>query len=92
MITTSKKINLKQLDEELGGFGLIADLNDPKKQLIGAADNSPITDEQIRAAVDAHIAKPTDEEVRILNRQEGIAKLKELGFSDAQIEALLTSF
>jgi hypothetical protein len=31
MAITSKEINLYQLDQELGGKGLIADLNDDKK-------------------------------------------------------------
>jgi hypothetical protein len=34
MTITSKKINLLQLDQELGGQGLCADFNDPKKKLI----------------------------------------------------------
>lgn len=89
MAITSKEINLWQLDQELGGQGLIADFNDPENKLIEPADNSTITEEELEAAIKAHIAGPTEEEVRILNRQEGIAKLKELGFTNQQITALL---
>ena len=34
MITTSKKINLEQLDKELGSKGLCSDFNDPKNKII----------------------------------------------------------
>lgn len=91
MAITSKKINLGQLDKELGGHGLTADFNDPKKQLILATENSPVTEEELEAAIAAHVAGPTREEVTQLNRKEGIAKLKELGFTDDQIKALLNS-
>jgi hypothetical protein len=90
MATTSKEINLWQLDQELGGQGLCADFNDPKKKVIVPADDSNVTDEELEVAIAAHIASPTDEEIRVLNRQEGIAKLKELGFTDDQITALLS--
>jgi hypothetical protein len=90
MAITSKEINLEQLDQELGNEGLVADFNDPKKKIIKPADNSTITEEQLEAAIAAHIAGPTQEEIRILNRDQGLAKLKELGFTDDQITALLS--
>jgi len=89
MAITSKKINLAQLDQELGSKGLIADFNDPENKLIKPADGSDVTEAQLEAAIAAHIAGPTEAEVIQLNRQEGIAKLKELGFTDDQITALL---
>lgn len=89
MAITSKKINLSQLDQELGGKGLVADFNDLENKLIKPADNSDVTESELEAAIAAHIAGPTDEEVKVLNRQEGIAKLKELGFTEEQITALL---
>lgn len=89
MAITSKKINLAQLDKELGGKGLIADFNDDKKKIILPADNSDVTEEELEAAIESHIAGPTQEEIRILNRQQGIEKLKELGFTDDQITALI---
>jgi len=88
MAITSKEINLHQLDQELGGQGLCADFNDPQKKIITVADNSTVTQQELEAAIVNHIAEPTQKEVRLLNRQEGIVKLKELGFTDDQISAL----
>lgn len=88
MAITSKKINLVQLDKELGGHGLIADFNDDKKKLILPAENSPITDDEIAEAIKSHVAGPTQAEVEHLNFEQGVAKLKELGFTDEQIKAL----
>jgi hypothetical protein len=88
MAITSKKINLYQLDQELGGHGLIADFNDDKKKLILPAENSPITDEEISEAIKKHVAEPTIDEIYQLNLEQGIAKLKELGFTDEEIKAL----
>lgn len=89
MAITSKEINLKQLDQELGGQGLVADFNDPENKIIKPADNSSITEEELESAITAHIANPSEAEVIRLNRQQGIAKLKELGFTDEQISALI---
>lgn len=90
MATTSKEINLDQLDKELGSQGLCADFNDPKKKIINPAESSTVTEDELDAAIKAHVAQPTEQQIRILNRQEGIAKLKELGFTDNQITALLS--
>lgn len=89
MAITSKKINLSQLDKELGGYGLTADFNDSENQLILATENSPVTEEELEAAISVHIAGPTQDEIIQLNREQGLAKLKELGFTDEQISALL---
>jgi len=89
MAITSKNINPSQLDKELGNQGLIWDFNDPKKKFIKAVETSTVTEDELEAAIAAHIAGPTEEEVRILNRKQGLAKLKELGFTDDQIKALL---
>ena len=89
MATTSKEINLDQLDKELGGKGLCADLNDPKKKVIVPADGSNVTEDELKAAIAAHVAQPGEMEIRQLNREQGIAKLKELGFTEDQITALL---
>jgi len=89
MAITSKEINLLQLDQELGGQGLCADFNDPKKKLIVPADNSTVTEDELKAAIAAHVAQPTDAQITQLNREQGLAKLKELGFTDDQISALL---
>lgn len=91
MATTSKEINLLQLDQELGGQGLCADFNDPKKKLIVPADNSTVTEDELKAAIASHVAAPTQDVVTQLNREQGLAKLKELGFTDDQISALLNA-
>jgi hypothetical protein len=57
MTTTSKKINLSQLDAELGGKGLIGDFNDPGKKLVLPAENSDVTEAQLETAIAAHVAK-----------------------------------
>ena len=90
MAITNKKINLGQLDAELGSQGLVADFNDPDNKIIKPADNSTVTEPQLESAIAAHIAGPTEEEIRILNREQGLIKLKELGFTDDQITALLS--
>jgi hypothetical protein len=89
MAITSKEINLEQLDKELGSQGLCADFNDPKKKLIVPADNSTVSEDELKTAIANHIAGPTQADVIKLNREQGLAKLKELGFTDDQIFALL---
>jgi len=89
MAITSKEINLTQLDQELGGKGLCADFNDPKKKLIIPADGSNVTEDELKAAIVSHVAGPTQDQIIKLNREQGLAKLKELGFTDDQISALL---
>jgi len=56
MAITSKEINLSQLTIELGGKGLIADFNDPKKKLILPADGVELTEDELKDAIAAHIA------------------------------------
>jgi hypothetical protein len=89
MAITSKQINLTQLDKELGSQGLSADFNDPKKKIIITADKSTITEAELEAAIKNHVAGPTEQETKVLNREAGIAKLKELGFTEDQITALI---
>jgi hypothetical protein len=90
MAITSKAINLAQLDYELGNQGLCADFNDPQKKIIVPADDSTVTEDELKEAIASHVAGPTNDEVIYLNRQEGLAKLKELGFTDDQITALFS--
>ena len=56
MAITNKEINLSQLDQELGGKGLIADLNNDKKKFILPSENSDVTEAQLEAAIAAHVA------------------------------------
>lgn len=89
MAITSKDINLEQLDKELGSKGLIADFNNPEAKIILPADESDVTELELQTAIDKHIAQLSSQEIVALNREQGILKLKELGFSDEQITALL---
>lgn len=91
MAITNKKINLVQLDQELGNQGLIADFNDPENKIIKAADGANYTEAQIEAAIEAHLAGPTAQEIYTLNREQGIIKMQELGFTEEQIVALIGS-
>jgi len=90
MAITSKKINILQLDKELGNKGLIFDFNDDKNKIINPTENSDITEKELEDAIKKHIAGPTQQEITQLNREQGLAKLKELGFTDDQITALLS--
>lgn len=47
MAITSLEVDLVKLDQALGGKGLVADFNDPKKKVILAAEGSDVTDEDI---------------------------------------------
>ena len=89
MAITAKEINLVQLDQELGSQGLCADFNDPKKKVVIQAENSTVTDIELEAAIKAHIAKPSQDQITKLNREQGLLKMKELGFTDDQISALI---
>ncbi len=88
MAITNKVINLLQLDKELGSKGLNGDFNDSEKKIVIPADGSDVTEAQLEAAIAAHIAQPTEQEIKVLNRQEGIAKLKELGLTTEDLQAL----
>ena len=74
MAITSKKINLEQLDAQLGGKGLIADFNDNDKKLILASENSDVTEAELEAAIAAHIAID-DNAVREADKAALLAKL-----------------
>jgi hypothetical protein len=90
MAITSKKINLSQLDAELGSHGLIADFNDEANKIILPADGSSVTEDQLDKAIKAHVAGPSDEEIRLANKESGMAKLRELGLTTDQLNALLS--
>jgi non-homologous end joining protein Ku len=81
MTTTSKEINLKQLDDELGSKGLIADFNDPKKKQIMPAEFSDVTEEDLAAAIAAHVAKSTQPTIE--------EKLQSVGLSINDLKAAL---
>ena len=76
MAITNKAINLLQLDKELGSQGLNGDFNDSEKKIVLPADGSDVTETQLEAAIAAHIAQPTEREIQVLNKEQGILKLK----------------
>lgn len=82
MAITSKDINLSQLDQELGGKGLVADFNDDNKKLILPADESDVTEAQLEAGIAAHIALP-DPEPTVAD------KLARVGLTVDEIKAAL---
>lgn len=61
MAITNKEINLAQLDQELGGQGLCANFTDPANKIIQPADGSTVTEAELEAAIEAHIALPEPE-------------------------------
>lgn len=78
MSITSKKINLTQLDKELGGKGLIANFEDESAKIILPADNSDVTEQELDAAIAKHIAvtiEPTIEE-KLASVNLSVADLK----------------
>ena len=83
MIKVTKKINLTQLDKELNGKGLIAELDDDKKIIeIGLADGNDASEAELEAAIATHkaatIAEPTIAE-----------KLASVGLSIDELKAAL---
>jgi hypothetical protein len=86
MAITSKKINIIQLDKELGSKGLITDFNDLSNKLILPADNSDVTEDELNDAIAVHIAMPTEAEERATARQ---AILDRLGLTAEEAQLLL---
>jgi len=83
-VTTTKTINLAQLDAETGGHGLSGGVDE-----VVAVEGSPITEAQLSAAITAHVAvmPPTAEE-QAANGAAAIGHAKSLGFTDAMISAM----
>jgi hypothetical protein len=85
MAITSKEINLVQLDNELGGQGLIANFMDLQNKIIKPADNSTLTEAELEAGIAAHIAI---DEVAVKAAQKA-ALLERLGITEAEARLLL---
>lgn len=83
-VSTTKRINLAQLDAETGGHGLCGAEGE-----VVACEGSPLTEAQLTAAVKAHTAvmPPTPEQVA-QNAADAIVHAKSLGFTDAMISAM----
>jgi len=86
MATTSKNINLRQLDNELGSKGLVANFTDPNNKIILPAENSDITETELQNAIDLHIA--IDEEAA--KAEAKAALLAQLGITEEQAKLLLS--
>lgn len=85
MAITSKEINLSQLDKELGGKGLIADFNDPKKKLILPSENSDLTEAELEDGIALHVAIDENAE----RKAQRAAVLAQLGITEEQAKLLL---
>ena len=81
-VITNKKINLFQLDQELGNFGLCSDENDLAAIIIATADNSTVTQKQLEDAIELHNALPIPE-------QTVAEKLASVGLSIEDLKAAL---
>jgi hypothetical protein len=79
--TTSKEINLSQLDKELGGFGLCMNEENPNEKIIGIADESLLTLAKLVDGITAHIAVFTEPTVA--------EKLASVGLSIEELKAAL---
>jgi hypothetical protein len=84
MATTTKQINLAQLDKELGSKGLICDFNEAAKKVILPIESSDVTESQLEAAIAAHVAVDLS-----AAKESAQAKLKALGLTAEEIEAIL---
>jgi hypothetical protein len=81
LITTSKEVNLVQLDAELGGHGLVADFNDEANKKITPAEGSSVTETELAAAIDAHVA--------VFHEQTVAEKLASVGLSIDDLKVAL---
>jgi hypothetical protein len=85
MIKVNKKINLSQLDKELNGLGLNANLIDGEIVEVYLTEHNTATEAQLKAAIDAHIAI---DEVAVKAAQKA-ALLDRLGITEAEARLLL---
>ena len=87
MIKVNKKINLSQLDKELNGLGLNANLIDGEIVEVYLTEHNTATEAQLKSAIDAHIA--IDEvAVKAQAKAAAEAKLAALGLTTSDLRAL----
>ena len=84
-VATTKKINLAQLDTELGGYGL-----NGAEGLVQVVEGSPVTEAELAAAIEAHVYVDPDAE-RLAVRESVMAKLAALGLSVDEVAAIVGS-
>jgi hypothetical protein len=85
MAITAKEINLSQLSKELGGKGLIADFNDLANKIIKPADGVQLSDAELDAAIEAHVA--IDEATAKAAQRQAL--LTRLGITEEEARILL---
>lgn len=85
MAITSKKINLEQLDKELGGKGLNGDFTDPSKKIILPTELSDVTEDELKAAIAAHVA--IDPKAKA--EADKAALLARLGLTEDELKTIL---
>lgn len=74
MIKVNKKINLEQLDKELGANGLVASMDDDNQVIaVGLASNSTITKDELADGIKAHKAVFTQPSVAQKLQDAGIS-------------------
>ena len=81
-VATTKQVNLWQLDDELGGFGL-----NGAEGLVQACEGSPVTEAELSAAILAHVYVDPDAE-RLAVSAAAAAHARSLGFTDAMIAVM----
>lgn len=81
MTTTNKQINLVQLDNELGNFGLSMNSENAQEKIIATADGSTVTENQLKSAIDAHVA--------VFEKLSVAEKLASVGLSIDDLKAAL---
>ena len=84
-VATTKQINLSQLDDELGGYGL-----NGAEGIVQACEGSPVTEAELSAAIAAHVYVDPDAE-RLAVRESAMAKLTALGLNVDEVAAIVGS-
>jgi hypothetical protein len=88
MAITSKEINLAQLTKELKGIGLIGNFENADEKLILVAEGYKLTDAQLEAAIEKHVAI-SQEEVDAAKALQKAALLEKLGITAEEAALLL---
>jgi hypothetical protein len=75
MIKVNKAINIEQLDKELNGLGLISSSDDAGNIVeIGLADNNTATENELKIAIENHVAIDTNA-IKAIARQQILDRL-----------------
>ena len=81
-VATAKQINLSQLDDELGGYGL-----NGAEGLVQVVEGSPVTEAELSAAILAHVYVDPNAE-RLAVSAAAVAHARSLGFTDEMIAVM----